>query len=241
MATTVKDLRFSIYINNDKAKQSLIQMETEASKLKERMEALADAGQKDTDAYRALKKAYDEQVSVMDKTKKEAGLLSYSMKDLGRMAGYLRNALQNAVPGTEKYKAIEAELIVVERRMTDVREASAAARRGTESFTDKMAQMPGVVGVVGSSLQGLGQMLKTLIANPVMLPPPCTVMYLSIGQLSGLFKSEKYKVLSFAVTSWFLNTPMYLYVPDSSGLLSITNEPSRGTLSEVVSDVPVSM
>ena len=189
MANTVKDLRFSIYINNSSARNSLIEMEKATDSLKTQMGALVDAGKKDTDEYRKLKSAFDDNQKSMTAMKKDAGLLSLSMKDLKQQAGYLRSSLNNAVPGTEKYKAIEKELIVVERRMNDLKEASIDARKGTESFAGKMSGMPGIVGTVGQSLQGLGMMLKTVFANPAMI-----ALTAIVGLAAGLWSVAKYSM-----------------------------------------------
>lgn len=168
-STSVRDLRFSVYINNDKAKRALIEMETEADKLRKGLEDLANQGKKDTPEYRAQKKALDEKTEAMNNQKKAAGLLSYSMNDLSRMARYLRDALSKAVPGTEKYKALEAELIVVTNRQKELKAETEKARLAGGSFLDRMSAMPGILGTVGSSLQGLGMAFKTFIANPAMI------------------------------------------------------------------------
>lgn len=135
MAVTIKDLRFSIYLNNADAKKSAIEMQTEIQKVGDKMSELAKSGQKDSQAYRDLKKTQDELKVSFEKTKLEAGLLGMSIKELRKLSVTMKGDLSRMVPDSDDWKKLEKDIKVVDGRIGDLK----GTAKSTEGSLSKMA------------------------------------------------------------------------------------------------------
>ncbi|MEA4976000.1 MAG: phage tail tape measure protein [Paludibacter sp.] len=135
MAVTIKDLRFSIYLNNEQAKKSAIEMQSQLEKVRNEMKQLSHEGKKDTAAYREKKKVYDEMLKTFEQTKIQAGLVGLSFKELRRLSISMKNDLHRMIPGSEEWKRLSADIKVVDSRIDGLR---GSAKR-TESSLSKMA------------------------------------------------------------------------------------------------------
>lgn len=84
-------------------------------------------------------------------------------EDIGAVIEKTRKALQKAKLDGDKveFKRLRKELNTLERQLEDTEITS---RR----FSDALAEQPGIVGLVGSSLKGLDGGLKVLAANPII-------------------------------------------------------------------------
>src|ERR1035438_166047 len=90
--TNVSDYRFSIFINNDQAKQSLIEMESVMKGYQTELQNLVAENKKDSDEYRNKLKSYNDCIAKMGELRKEAGLQSLSMKDLRSVQAQLKDS-----------------------------------------------------------------------------------------------------------------------------------------------------
>lgn len=135
MAVTIKDLRFSIYLNNEQAKKSAIEMQAQLEKVRNEMQQLSQEGKKDTATYREKKKVYDEMVKTFEQTKIQAGLVGLSFKELRRLSISMKNDLNRMIPGSVEWKRLSADIKVVDARIDALR---GSAKR-TESSLSKMA------------------------------------------------------------------------------------------------------
>lgn len=135
MAVTIKDLRFSIYLNNADAKKAAIETQRLLQAVGDEMKQLAAEGKKDTPAYREKKKAFDAMTASMEKSKLEAGLLGMSMKELRKLAITMKNDMSRMVPDSAEWKKLDADIKVVDNRIDVLR----GTVKKTEGSLGKMA------------------------------------------------------------------------------------------------------
>lgn len=121
MGVSTSDFRIALRIDNADAARKLQETKDEISKLKEEMKKLADAGKKDTDEYKQMNKTLDELNVKARELRKEAGRTGYTYNELRQQASKLRRELNNTVPGTEKWKQLQADLKIADARLREVR------------------------------------------------------------------------------------------------------------------------
>lgn len=83
-----------------------------------------------------------------------------SFEDLNKSASSLKKELEKSDLGSEKFNKLQKELKNTEG-------AIESAKNKTTPLLQRFSEMPGLVGGVASSIQGLGQSFKALIANPI--------------------------------------------------------------------------
>ena len=83
-----------------------------------------------------------------------------SFEDLNKSASSLKKELEKSDLGSEKFNKLQKELKNTEG-------AIESAKNKTTPLLQRFSEMPGLVGTVASSIQGLGQSFKALVANPV--------------------------------------------------------------------------
>ena len=121
MGVSTSDFRIALRIDNADAARKLQETKNEISKLKEEMGELAEAGKKDTDEYKKMNATLDELNKKARKLREEAGKTGYTYNELRKHAAALRSQLYNAVPGTEKWKQLQADLKIADARLREVR------------------------------------------------------------------------------------------------------------------------
>ena len=121
MGVSTSDFRIALRIDNADAARKLQETKNEISKLKEEMGELAKAGKKDTDEYKKMNATLDELNKKARKLREEAGKTGYTYNELRKHAAALRSQLYNAVPGTEKWKQLQADLKIADARLKEVR------------------------------------------------------------------------------------------------------------------------
>jgi len=135
MAVTIKDLRFSIYLNNEQAKKSAMDMQKQLQMVGDEMAQLAKEGKKDTDVYRQKKKELDGLKDKYSALKKEAGLYGMSMKELRKLSMTMKNDMDRMIPNSKEWTALKKDLDVVNNRIKTLK----VSANGTESSLSKMA------------------------------------------------------------------------------------------------------
>lgn len=135
MAVTIKDLRFSIYLNNADAVKSAMQFQTQLQKVGDEMAQLSAQGKKDTPEYREKKKAFDELTKSMEQSKLQGGLLALSWKELQKLSKTMKGDLSRMVPQSDEWKKLDADIKVVDKRIAHLKETTG----NTESSLSKMA------------------------------------------------------------------------------------------------------
>jgi len=140
MAVTIKDLRFSIYLNNADAKKSAIEMQSQLQKVGDAMQELSNQGKKDTPEYKEKKKAFDDLKASMEANKLEAGLLAMSWGELNKLQKVMANDKSRMIPDSAEWKKLGVDIGVVKGRMAELKGTATE----TQSSLSKM--MEGGVG-----------------------------------------------------------------------------------------------
>jgi TP901 family phage tail tape measure protein len=109
MATTVNDLRFSIYVNNEAAKKSLIDLGNQSKTLKADLDALSRTNNKDSEEFKAKKKEID----ALDK---EYNKLTSSIK---KQQGELVQLQREGKGETTEYKKKESSLTALNTKLAE--------------------------------------------------------------------------------------------------------------------------
>lgn len=151
MAVTVKDLRFSIYLNNDQARKSAIEMQSQLQRVGDEMAQLAKDGKKETAEYRDKKKELDGLKEKYSSLKKEAGLYGMSMKELQKLSRTLKADMDRMIPNSKEWKAADRDLKAVNNRMKEVRDTAKSTQGSLSKFN-------GSGGILANMTSGFGKM-----------------------------------------------------------------------------------
>lgn len=167
--TNVSDYRFSIFINNDQAKQSLIEMEKVMQGYEADLKSLEREGKKNTTEYAQRKKAIDELNTKMVEMRKEAGLQALSIKELRGLQSALRNEMSRLVPGTEHWKKLNAELGAVSARYTEVTAKAKSTSMSLSGMANGFNKYFGIMSAGIATLAGFAFSIKELISRQAEL------------------------------------------------------------------------
>lgn len=180
MAVTIKDLRFSIYLNNADAKKSAIDFQNQLQQVGAEMANLSAQGKKDTPEYKEKKKAFDELKISMEQNKLQAGLLGMSWNELSKLSKSMKADMNKLVPDSAEWKRLDTDLKVVNGRMSEMK----GTAKTTQDSLNKMGgagslgALPGIFGTIqtkaiaayaaisGKSMEAIG-MTKSLSSSLV--------------------------------------------------------------------------
>lgn len=154
-STKISDYRFSIFINNDQAKRSLIEMEKVMQGYEAELSKLVNEGKKDTQEYRDKKKVYDDHLEQMKKLRQEAGLQALSIKELKSLRQQLNNEMARAIPGSEHRATLQKEFDAVNLRLNNLNGTAKTTGLSFGSMADGFNKYFGVITAVAASLTGL--------------------------------------------------------------------------------------
>lgn len=135
MAISINDFRVAIRIDNSEAKAKFDETREQIAKVREEMQKLEADGKKDSAAYKELEKQQDKLNKSLYATRKEAGLTSLSYNELRKGARSLKAQMDNAIPGTEKWKTLRADYMLTKQRMKELE----VQARDTKFSLSKMA------------------------------------------------------------------------------------------------------
>lgn len=147
MAISITDFRVAIRIDNSEAKVKFEETRQEIAKVKAEMDKLAEAGKKDSAEYKELEKRQDALNKSLYGLRKEAGLTTLSYNELRKGARSLKAQMDNAVPGTEKWKALRADYMLTKQRMKELE----VQARDTKFSLSKMADGFNKYAAIGAS------------------------------------------------------------------------------------------
>lgn len=147
MAISITDFRVAIRIDNSEAKVKFEETREEIAKVKAEMDKLAEAGKKDSAEYKELEKRQDSLNTSLYGLRKEAGLTTLSYNELRKGARSLKAQMDNAVPGTEKWKALRADYMLTKQRMKELE----VQARDTKFSLSKMADGFNKYAAIGAS------------------------------------------------------------------------------------------
>jgi TP901 family phage tail tape measure protein len=161
--TNISDYRFSIFINNDQAKKSLIEMEKVMMGYEADLKRLEVEGKKNTQEYKDRKAAIEKLDISMKEMRKEAGLQALSLKELKSMQSQLRNEMARAIPGTEHWKKLDAELSKVNARYRELSGNAKATGLTMSGMADGFNKYFGMLTMGIASVTGLILSFRKLV------------------------------------------------------------------------------
>lgn len=147
MAISINDFRVAIRIDNSEAKAKFDETREQIAKVREEMQKLEADGKKDSAAYKELEKQQDKLNKSLYGLRKEAGLTSLSYNELRKGARSLKAQMDNAIPGTEKWKALRADYMLTKQRMKELE----VQARDTKFSLSKMADGFNKYAAIGAS------------------------------------------------------------------------------------------
>ena len=147
MAISINDFRVAIRIDNSEAKAKFDETREQIARVREEMQKLEADGKKDSAAYKELEKQQDKLNKSLYATRKEAGLTSLSYNELRKGARSLKAQMDNATPGTEKWKALRADYMLTKQRMKELE----VQARDTKFSLSKMADGFNKYAAIGAS------------------------------------------------------------------------------------------
>lgn len=155
MSNNIKDFRFSIYINNDAARKSLIELEQTAEGYTRELEKLANAGKKNSLEYDRTKAKLDQVKNSMHTLSQQAGINSLSITQLTSLHKALAYELSMAIPGTEKWKKLDADIKAVKARMGELKNTNEQAGMSIGRMADKINRYIGMVTMAAATITGM--------------------------------------------------------------------------------------
>lgn len=135
MAISINDFRVAIRIDNSEAKAKFDETREQIAKVREEMQKLEADGKKDSAAYKELEKQQDKLNKSLYGLRKEAGRTALSYSELRKQARSLKAQMDNAIPGTEKWKELRADYMLTKQRMKELE----VQARDTKFSLSKMA------------------------------------------------------------------------------------------------------
>lgn len=147
MGVSTSDFRIALRIDNADAARKLQETKNEISKLKEEMSRMRKEGKDGTDEYKQMSATLDLLNKKARTLREEAGKTGYTYNELRQNAAKLRRELNNTVPGSEKWKQLQADLKIADARLKEVR----ASAQGTSFSLGKLADGFNRYAAIGAS------------------------------------------------------------------------------------------
>ena len=147
MGVSTSDFRIALRIDNADAARKLQETKNEIAKLKEEMSRMKKEGKDGTDEYKQMNATLDELNKKARVLRQEAGKTGYTYNELRQSASKLRRELNNTVPGSEKWKQLQADLKIADARLKEVR----ASAQGTSFSLGKLADGFNRYAAIGAS------------------------------------------------------------------------------------------
>jgi hypothetical protein len=91
----------------------------------------------------------------------EIDVAKMSMNELTKQIGDLKTKLEEVPIGSKDFKKIQGDIDALEKGFLK-------AKQSTKGFVDNLADLPGIAGLAGKSLQGIKQGFDLLVANPLV-------------------------------------------------------------------------
>lgn len=169
MAISINDFRIAIRIDNSQAKPKLEETAREINAVEQAMKELEKQGKQDTDEYRRQQKSLEALHRKYYDLRKTVGLTGLTYNELRRNATKLRRDLNNTVPGTEKWKQLQADVKIVNARMKELRgtaqqtsvslgKLSGGIKKSFASAASAVAAITGLTMTVRSSIDDYAKM-----------------------------------------------------------------------------------
>ena len=106
MAVNIQDFRMAIRIDNSEAKAKFDETKRQIDAVKAEMAKLRAEGKENSAEYKEQKENLDKLNAALAVQRIEAGKTALSYSELRKAAASLKRQMDNATPGTEKWKAL---------------------------------------------------------------------------------------------------------------------------------------
>lgn len=120
MAVNIQDFRMAIRIDNSEAKAKFDETKRQIDAVKAEMAKLRAEGKENSAEYKEQKENLDKLNAALAVQRIEAGKTALSYSELRKAAASLKRQMDNATPGTEKWKALRADYLLTRQRMKEV-------------------------------------------------------------------------------------------------------------------------
>lgn len=145
----------AIRIDNSEAKNRLTELKDSISKLRAELKQLDEDGQSETDEYKAKKKALDGMNESYRLLRKEAGLTGLTYTELRKGVSQLRREMNNAIPGTEKWRELREDYLLTKNRMRELEVQARDTRFSVSKLADGFNRYAAIGASVIASLTGV--------------------------------------------------------------------------------------
>lgn len=163
MAISINDFRVAIRIDNSEAKAKFDETREQIAKVREEMQKLETEGKKDSAAYKELEKQQDKLNKSLYGLRKEAGLTTLSYNELRKGARSLKAQMDNAVPGTEKWKALRADYMLTKQRMKELEVQARDTKFSLSKLTDGFNKYAAIGAGAIASLTGVAMTARKCV------------------------------------------------------------------------------
>lgn len=155
MAISISDFRMAIRIDNAEARKHLQELDEEMKKLRAEMTLLEQEGKKESEEYKAKKKALDELKPSYALLRKEGGLLGLTYNELRKGAKMLKNEMDRTIPNTEKWRKLREEYELVNNRLRELRGQAQQTGLSLAKLSDGFNRYAGMAAAAVASMTGV--------------------------------------------------------------------------------------
>lgn len=151
MAVNIQDFRMAIRIDNSEAKAKFDETKRQIDAVKAEMAKLRAEGRENSAEYKEQKENLDKLNAALAVQRIEAGKTALSYSELRKAAASLKRQMDNATPGTEKWKALRADYLLTRQRMKEVEVQARDTRFSLSKMADGVNRYAAMgAGVVGA-------------------------------------------------------------------------------------------
>jgi TP901 family phage tail tape measure protein len=141
----------AIRIDNSEAKAKFDETKRQIDAVKAEMAKLRAEGKENSAEYKAQKENLDKLNAALAVQRIEAGKTALSYSELRKAAASLKRQMDNATPGTEKWKALRADYLLTRQRMKEVEVQARDTRFSLSKMADGVNRYAAMgAGVVGA-------------------------------------------------------------------------------------------
>lgn len=152
MAISIQDFRMAIRIDNSEAKAKFDETKRQIDAVKAEMAKLRAEGKENSAEYKELKERQDKLNATLAAQRVEAGKTALSYSELRKAVASLKKQMDNATPGTDKWKALRADYLLTKQRMKEVevqaRDTRFSLSKVADGFNKYAAMGAGLVGTL---------------------------------------------------------------------------------------------
>lgn len=155
MAISINDFRIAIRIDNSEAKAKFNETREQIAAVREEMRKMEADGKKETAEYKAKKVELDKLNVAYAEQRKEVGKTALSYNDLRKGARSLKAQMDNAVPGTERWKALRSDFLLTKQRMKELEVQATETRFSISKVADGFNKYAAIGASAVASLTGV--------------------------------------------------------------------------------------